>query len=259
MVLVIMGSSPPFSVYALPLIELVKVLSGLNSYLKVDARILTLVGGLPPQKYPSPRPVLSFEAWLEHWVQADSRWDCPPVDDHFETRSTYAEYAAWVMEDPQTWLLSRFSLNLVAKCLGNIPRPSGNARLPLELRKRILQAQTNVFEQVFEPNVGDYLSIQSELNPLAPELNACCFMWWDNCAFEETWSGQTFRFISQRCLASPSSALQESALHGLGHQICIVEDDIEAVRLIDQYLTSGNCVRPELAKYAEQARIGNVL
>lgn len=67
-----------------------------------------------------------------------------------------------------------------------------------------------------------------------------------------------FLAICRQCLASRKAAIQESAIHGLGHAIGIIGSLKEARVLLDNYIRSANFARPELLSYAKQAREGRV-
>ncbi len=203
----------------------------------------------PVQRYPSPRPALSLEEFIEFYATAE-KYDY--VDDHFETRATYAEYCLWILREPKRWLLDRLTLAEVANVLHTMPTPIGDARLPLELRLDIARADIHVFKEVFEPLVG--FSTEDG----AAQLESVCFMWWDNCAYEDPVFAEIFRAEADALLWSSNPAVRESALHGLGHHIFITQD-VEAIKLIDDYLSTAQELKSKEVKYAEDARRGNVL
>lgn len=89
-------------------------------------------------------------------------------------------------------------------------------------------------------------------------LDSVCYMWWDNCACEDADEAAIFREIVRELLDSQFAAVQEAALHGLGHHICITKDTL-ATGLINEFLNEGKAKRPELNKYALQARTGDIL
>jgi len=106
------------------------------------------------------------------------------------------------------------------------------------------------------------LQTQSEKSE-HPELASVCFMWWELWYEERELSG-VFREMCERLLQSPSAAVQEATLHGLGHHIGGSEAvldymDLEAVELLDRFIRSQAAQRPELYRYAEEAKTGNVL
>lgn len=205
----------------------------------------------PHQRYPSPRPVLSLEEFIDFFASADP-YSWPDAMDHFETRATCAEYCFWILSEPKRWLLDRMTLAEAANVLHTMPRPSGNPRLPEDLRLDILRANINVFREVFEPLVG------TSTDEGAAHLAEVCFMWWDNCAWEDPGRADIFREVVKILLKSPNAKVREAALHGLGHHIGITGDKL-AVHLIDEYLRSGVTVSNEEIKYAKEARRGNVL
>ena len=76
---------------------------------------------------------MSLEKFIDYFANAE-KWDYPGDFDHIETRATYAEFCLWILREPKRWLLDRLTLAQVVKVLHNLPRPTGNERLPPELR-----------------------------------------------------------------------------------------------------------------------------
>ncbi len=192
---------------------------------------------------------MSLEDFIDYYAKAE-KYDY--VDGHFETRATYAEYCLWILREPKRWLLDRLTLTEVANVLHAMPRPSGDGRLPIELRFDIARADIYVFKEVFEPLVG------TATDDGVAQLGSVCFMWWDNCAFEEPAFAEIFRAEATYLLKSPNPAVRRAALHGLGHHIFIARDEL-AISLIDVYLHEGIGLKPDEVKYAKDARAGNVL
>ena len=200
------------------------------------------------QRYPSQRPVMTLEEFIDFYAKAEM-FDY--VDDHFETRATYAEYCLWILREPKLWLLNRLTLAEVANVLDTMPTPAGDGRLPIELRVDIARADIRVFKEVFEPLVG------TTTDDGAIHLASVCYMWWDNCAYEDPTFAEIFREEASYLLKSPNPAVREAALHGLGHHIFITEDAL-AVELIDGYLRERKNLKADEVKYAKDARIGHV-
>jgi hypothetical protein len=211
----------------------------------------------PVPRYPSPRPTLSFEEWFNFWLHAESCFDSFEDMDHFEARATYAECSLWVFQEPKRWLVDRLTLTEVGTFLANVPRGFGDERLPLPLRLELLRAIRFVYTEVFEPFAGHalcHLGEHSENRTVA----ITCFMLWDACAFPDPRFALIFRELCHEFLGSKSAAVQESALHGLGHHLSITSD-AKAAALIEEFLVDGLAVREELNAYARDAKIGHVL
>jgi hypothetical protein len=138
--------------------------------------------------------------------------------------------------------------------------------LPRELRNRSWQALITLFSVVFEPYVGQFLGHCSERHPTQSKLHADCYMWWDVSPYYPESQYATdddhgyFLATCAHCLRSDQGAIQESALHGLGHALGVSRLLAQPVHdLIDEYLTSGRIARKELIGYAKRARRGRVL
>ncbi|MBS1700641.1 MAG: hypothetical protein JST12_03200 [Armatimonadetes bacterium] len=205
----------------------------------------------PVHAYPSPRAVMSFQEYIGWFAKAE-RWHFSEGWDHFETRATMAEYSLWVLQEPKRWLLDGLPVDEALNVLETMPRPSGDNRLPKELRLEIARAELNVFEQIFEPLIcGPVTDSYSKLTSL-------CFMWWDLGGWKDPEIAQVFREIFATLLQSSCRAIQEAALHGLGHHICLTSDPL-AKNLVDRFLETHQGADHELIRYARSARNGNVL
>lgn len=224
---------------------------------------------MPEHEYPSSRPILSFENWLQLALSGEGT----KVEDAVlmgsadpEVRPAYAEYVLWTWENPAEILLARFDLERIAEFLRPGDQIYMDPGLPRSLRNRAWLALGNVFHRIFEPNVGNYLSHRNESAPACKALHEVCYMWWDvsyyypgSSAAEED-DHRAFLALCSRCLQSPSAAVQESALHGLGHAVSgtkWIEPPVH--KMIDAYLSSGKVGRKELVGYARRARRGSVL
>lgn len=109
-----------------------------------------------------------------------------------------------------------------------------------------------LYSDCFAPRCSQALS---HLNQPGSSLNGFCYMLWDVSPLGDY--NATVAKVMQHALTLPNIACTESALHGLGHYCgqnpTLVRD------IIDQYLSSGFHVRPELRQYALQARTGLIL
>lgn len=119
-----------------------------------------------------------------------------------------------------------------------------------------IEAMPTFFEQVYAARCTPTLSHrEAGANP----LNGSCYMWWDSLnigALHDSF-GDALWPVLERQLAIPHVAVQESALHGLGH--LGYQQEAEVARIIDRYLRrAGAALRPELREYAELARQGYV-
>lgn len=221
-----------------------------------------MVSTPPHHRYPPAHPIVPFQEWLDSKFGGDEqrvgeiiRVERP--DD--VTLASYAEYNCWVWEDPKEWLLDRFSLQQIGRGLWQDWRPYLDINLPRDLRNRAWEAASVLFRDVFSPFVSDHLA---HLNEVGTGLNGACYMWWDvSCCSPESSRTEAidmeyFLSITRECLFSERQAIQESAIHGLGE--CIPWGGVfqPAQDMLDEFIASGRSVRPELIRYAEEARTG---
>ena len=134
--------------------------------------------------------------------------------------------------------------------------------VPWPERVRCYRTLVGLFEDVFAPRCGPFLSHLSEGGE--HPLNGLCYMWWD---LYPTWGpapgprgpdtvDTELLGVMTRILALDSVACRESALHGLGHWSLHHPDRTAAI--IDHFLGGQVNLRPELRRYAESARGGCV-
>ncbi|MEQ1822776.1 MAG: hypothetical protein ABL949_09710 [Fimbriimonadaceae bacterium] len=204
--------------------------------------------------------MIPFCEWLETRYSGGG----PTHDDHFETRATYAEYVVLTWERPTEFLTTRFTLDQIGEVMMRERHVYGSAQLPRELRNRAWRALSPLCGELFAPNVSDSLSHRNESAKGTARLDGACYMWWDVSPFYPGNRSMTpvdsafFVSICRECLASPKAAIQESAIHGLGHAVGISEPLIEARTALDDYIREANFARPELLQYAKRARKGRV-
>ena len=221
------------------------------------------------QQYPSPRAVVPFEEWLNAKFGGDPpekawrhKWNQPP--DHFETRPTYAEYVVRTWEDPLGTLVSRFTPQQIGVALWDEHRVFLDVRLPQALRMRAWNALPNLFTQVFGRLGSEVLGHCSERIAETHSLDSACYMWWDigtylpDSPLMTQADEDAFSSVCEACLRFSHAGVQESALHGLGHALMCRRAKKRWQALIDQFLENGLARRPELVRYAKQARRGAI-
>lgn len=214
------------------------------------------------QEYPPHGPVVSFEEWLDlkygdpgHNTCLNYEFDGPP--DRDDTRATYAEYTVWTWEDPVALLVGKYPLNQIGAAMWHEPMVCDDGRLPQELRDRAWVAIHNLFRGLFGKYCSPVLSHLDESNPQSDELDGACYMWWH--LKSTPYDDPRFFYLLEDCLESGHPALQESALHGLGHAEYDLSARPHVRRIIDRFLQSNWAARPELVPYAKCARRGQVL
>jgi hypothetical protein len=193
---------------------------------------------------------MSIEDFIAFFALGE-KWSYPEDFDHFETRAAYAEYCLWILKEPKRWLLDRLSFEEAINVVDVLPCHYGDKRLPLDLRTQLAKTHWCVFKEVFEPLLSQTEGQADE------ELRSVCFMWWDNHADEDPEMAAISRDLWESLLQSDCKDIQESALHGLGHHISITRDE-KAKGLIDMFLREKTSISAETAKYARDARNGNV-
>ncbi len=222
------------------------------------------------QHYPAPREVVSFDEWLvlkfgqpvpKYVWQYD--WDEP--EDHFETRATFAEYVVWTWEDPIETLVERFSISQIGAALWKEHHVYVDTSLPFELRMQAWRALPTLFLKLFDKQCSPTLGHLSESVPSTENLDSACYMWWDICPYYGGRSDLTksdhdeFFGVIEACLQCKNPAVQESALHGLGHAEIYKETRYIVHQMIDLFLSKNWASRKELIRYAKQARKGRIL
>jgi hypothetical protein len=205
---------------------------------------------------------LTFEEWVYHifdhpdtWYSAigSESWDGPAA--------TTVEYMTRLFEDPVPSLegfsdeeLNRGFWYLVSNGGSDMMFTLMDESVPLDARLRCIRGFSNVFEQIFIPRCTPYLSHLDEkgVNP----MNSVCYMWWDLFPAAGDALNDTILDVMERELAMDHVALQEGALHGLGHW---ARHDDRVAGMIEAYLARSTDLRPELLVYAKSALGGCVL
>jgi hypothetical protein len=211
-------------------------------------------------EYPPLRRVIPFEEWLQKSYEGGEF--C--VEDHFETRATYAEYVVLTWEDPAGTLLRNFDLHQIGSGMRRQPHVFMDGYLPRRLRNRAWIALDILFIELFEKHCSNILSHCNESVRETKGLDVACYMWWDISPYFPSFPGveavdnALFLAVCKRCLRSSNAAVQESALHGLGHAVGYFRRWEAAGKLIDGFINGGWATRPELVRYAYSARKGKI-
>ncbi len=134
--------------------------------------------------------------------------------------------------------------------------------LQWEIRRDCIRSIGSLFADVFATRCSGHLSHLDE--PDADPLNEVCYMWWD---LFPTWGDPTDPACQARdreslqvmsgLLSLDSMAVQESALHGLGHWYPQYPEFVE--QSVREFLQANGNARGELRQYALNACQGNVL
>jgi hypothetical protein len=134
--------------------------------------------------------------------------------------------------------------------------------LPWEIRRECIRSIGPLFAEIFAKRCSSHLAHLDE--PNADPLNEVCYMWWD---LFPTWGDPSDPACEARdreslqvmagLLALDSMAVQESALHGLGHWYPQYSEFVELT--VREFLHSNHRARGELREYALKACQGNVL
>jgi len=119
------------------------------------------------------------------------------------------------------------------------------------------EAIFSLYKKVFEPLGNDRLGHLSEK---MGRLGGITYMFWDAATWRPrppfpTYQTGAFLTICQWALASPKAAVQESALHGLGHA---ARGMPESAQLCADFARNGGTSRSELRRYAAFAQQGMV-
>lgn len=179
------------------------------------------------------------------------------------------QHLTWLFRDPVTHLepftsaqIAQGLWYLVDNSCSNTMFPLVGLEVPWEARRECIRAIPRLFSTLFAVRCSEGLSHRNEAgeNP----LNGVCYMWWDllpahGRANEPAYANRDCEFLGamEQILFLGSMACQESALHGLGHWRLDYPRCVEAA--IDRFLQEHPRIRPELRRYAENARIGYVL
>ncbi len=212
--------------------------------------------------------VIPFEEWLE-WtlVQDDSTIDwkvysrigLPPCYRNYPlSKPIYDEYTLRAWEDPNRYLLDRYSLEQVSEYLWSASRASLSGD-----SNRQWDALQNLFANVFVLHVSNSLGHLGEHKLSSSSLDAPCYLWWELRSYRprkgSSSSDEKFIAFCEWCLQSDSAGVQESAIHGLGHSLQRKKGFTSAKEILQKFIQSKWAKRPELNYYAEIALTGQIL
>ena len=195
-------------------------------------------------------------AW--HWAPDAPEWDGPPAQVATDIAETFEHSGRFLarFSDEQLnqgfWFLVSSSEFMYALVDPGVPSAS---------RLRALRSFVPLFEQVMAARCSSHLSHLDEKG--ANPLNLACYMWWDilpihGCPEEPAradFDGEVLAVL-RLLLAIPHDACRESALHGIS-EWSIHYPQVSG--MVDDFLARTPNLRPELASYAQRAKVGNVL
>lgn len=121
-----------------------------------------------------------------------------------------------------------------------------------DVRTECVRAIKNLYSDCFFRRCTKTLSHLDE--PGGGVLNSICYMLWDISPLTQ-WKAIVID-IMEEALYLPHDACIESALHGLGHRY--YQDQTRVSEVIVRFLSKTQGLRPELRRYAEQAKRGAV-
>ncbi len=214
----------------------------------------------------------SFAGWVRHvfdhpgtgpeWYFADEaeEWDGTPASTvRYMTRlfqspiETLAEF-----QDDQ---INRGLWYLASNSCSDHMYALVNEAVPLQERVGCVGAFLTLFTELFAARCTPHLGHLGEEGSGA--LNLVCYMWWDLLPIHGIPEDPRRSEFDAKCLevqemmlGLDSDAVQESALHGLGHWHDHYPAAVE--KIISAYLEQNKGIRPELRQYAKQAKVGTV-
>lgn len=218
-------------------------------------------------------PPTDFKGWLEHVfnrpvTRPEWFWETTAEADWEPAQDDFLAYIAQAFERPEA-AFRRFSDSQIAQGLNFLISPScsndmfalKDNHIPWHKRQRAVRAISTIFRDLFAKRC---LPVLSHLGGEGGgPLNGVCYMWWDVIPVFSDPQKTEQKDLDREILATMQSTLeldhvacQESALHGLGHWSHYHQDCVE--KIIDQFLTRREKLRPELRQYALQARTGRV-
>jgi len=196
-------------------------------------------------------------AW--HWAPDAPEWGEPPAQ--------VATHIAEAFKDSGR-LLARFSdeqLNqafwfLVSGSCSEFMYALVDPAVPSSSRLCALRSFVPLFEQVMAARCSPHLSHLDE--HVANPLNGACYMWWDilsihGCPEEPARAefDAGVLMVLRRLLSIPHDACRESALHGISEWSVYYP---QVAGTVEDFLVCTPNLRPELASYAQRAKVGNV-
>lgn len=219
---------------------------------------------------------LEFEPWVEHVFSHDVpyqgiAWYFDVAADTWDGSSALTvRHITRLFDDPAVALeyfsdaqIGQGLYYLIDSGAGGLALSLLDEAVPLPARQECLGAIPRLFERLLEPRVAPVLGHRDEKG--ARPLNMVTYMWWDIFPVAATANpgsppdpiNATILASMDRILGSRHPAIQESALHGLGHWASAFPAETAAI--IDAYLTRTPEIRPELLAYARAAKQACVL
>ena len=197
-------------------------------------------------------------AW--HWAPDASEWEEPPAQVATHVAEAFEESGRLLTRFSDEQLSQAFWFLMSNSC-SDFMYALVDSGVPSLSRLRALRSFVPLFEQVMATRCSPHLSHidEHEANP----LNSACYMWWDILPIHGC-PGETARaefdaevlVVFRRLLSIPHDACRESALHGISEWSFYYP---QVSGIVDDFLTSTPNLRPELASYAQRAKVGNVL
>jgi hypothetical protein len=205
---------------------------------------------------------LTFEEWVYHIFDHPDTWYYAIGTEFWDgPAETTIDYMTRLFEDPVPPLegfsdeeLNRGFWYLVSNGGSDMMFTLADSKQSFPNRRRCVEAISVVHEKLFMPRCTPYLSHLDEKG-VAP-LNSICYMWWDLMPVGNDAIIDVIRDVMERQLAMDHVALQEGALHGLGHW---ARQDDRVSGIIEAYLGRNQNLRAELRVYAQSALGGCVL
>ena len=227
----------------------------------------------PPPPPPAPE---RYRAWAAHvFDRPETPWYFPadPMEDIAFPNADADELAALVTHTMATCGedLAPFSDAQIAHGLnfmtnnacGDVVMEVMRPTLSLARRRTLIASLKTLYTDCFAPRCARALSHTSD--PIAAEnpLNVVCYMFWDASPLLH-WSGdgadalnETVLDVLEATLAIDHPAVQESALHGLGHIRQHDRTNPRPERIIQTFLKT-TPTSPTLRAYTEAAAAGCV-
>ncbi|MBN9693596.1 MAG: hypothetical protein J0M24_25400 [Verrucomicrobia bacterium] len=197
-------------------------------------------------------------AW--HWAPDAPEWHEPPgqVATHIAETFEHSGHLLARFTDAQ---LNQGFWFLVSNSCTEFMFSLVELELPVSVRLRALRSFVPLFEQVMAVRCSPHLSHLDEHG--ANPLNGACYMWWDilpihGCPEDPARTEFDVEVLAvlRRLLSIPHDACRESALHGISEWSI---DYPQVSGIVDDFLVCTPSLRPELASYAQRAKVGNVL
>jgi hypothetical protein len=206
---------------------------------------------------------LSIDEWNEYLIL-----DPDSVDWHADPAAFVRTFTKFFKTSGQ--LADKFSDEDLNSAFWSLLGESGlfcvlaDGTLSLDDRLECIESMHHVFADLFSVRCSPKLSAGlREVDPEMSPLNSVCYMWWD---IYPSWGSpsepvlraldEAIMLLQERCLQIEHEAVQESALHGLGHWHLNYPSESE--KIIDGFLKMHSGISPQLAEYAKAARTGCV-